>query len=379
MLVHKFTKKNYEFSKYKYFYGKFNTVKRKYIFPLFLVFQIIFLKIIAFFPEAVERFYSNGMYIWISKISRISLGKIPFSVGDVFYGIVILYTIIFIWKTRKNWKSHWKYNFLKVTSFISIAYFLFHILWGLNYYRQPLFEKMNIKRDYTNEDLFAFTEKLIAKTNEVHYTITKNKKLKVTNPYSQNAIFKMSQNGYDNLSQQYLFFQYQTPSIKKSLISLPLTYMGFGGYLNPFTNEAQVNDKLPMYGFPNVVCHEMAHQIGFGSESECNFIGFLASIKNEDLYFQYSASSNALRYCMANIGMKDEAKFKLLKAKINPGIIENYKESDLFWEQYDTIIDKGFHAFYDQFLKFNQQKDGMESYSKFIDLLVNYYGQGNSF
>ena len=379
MLVHKFTKKNYEFSKYKYFYGKFNTVKRKYIFPLFLVFQIIFLKIIVFFPEAVERFYSNGMYIWISKISRISLGKIPFSVGDVFYGIVILYTVIFIWKTRKNWKSHWKDNFLKMTSFISIAYFLFHILWGLNYYRQPLFEKMNIKRDYTNEDLFAFTEKLIAKTNEVHYTITKNKKLKVTNPYSQNAIFKMSQNGYDNLSQQYLFFQYQTPSIKKSLISLPLTYMGFGGYLNPFTNEAQVNDKLPMYGFPNVVCHEMAHQIGFGSESECNFIGFLASIKNEDLYFQYSASSNALRYCMANIGMKDEAKFKLLKAKINPGIIENYKESDLFWEQYDTIIDKGFHAFYDQFLKFNQQKDGMESYSKFIDLLVNYYGQGNSF
>ena len=379
MLVHKFTKKNYEFSKYKYFYGKFNTVKRKYIFPLFLVFQIIFLKIIAFFPEAVERFYSNGMYIWISKISRISLGKIPFSVGDVFYGIVIFYTIIFIWKTRKNWKSHWKDNFLKMTSFISIAYFLFHILWGLNYYRQPLFEKMNIKRDYTNEDLFAFTEKLIAKTNEVHYTITKNKKLKVTNPYSQNAIFKMSQNGYDNLSQQYLFFQYQTPSIKKSLISLPLTYMGFGGYLNPFTNEAQVNDKLPMYGFPNVVCHEMAHQIGFGSESECNFIGFLASIKNEDLYFQYSASSNALRYCMANIGMKDEAKFKLLKAKINPGIIENYKESDVFWQQYDTIIDKGFHAFYDQFLKFNQQKDGIESYSKFVDLLVNFYGEGKSF
>jgi hypothetical protein len=149
--------------------------------------------------------------------------------------------------------------------------------------------------------------------------------------------------------------------------------MGFGGYLNPFTNEAQVNDKLPMYGFPNVVCHEMAHQIGYGSESECNFIGFLASIKNDDLYFQYSAYANALRYCMTNIGMKDDAKFKILKAKINPGIIANYKESDLFWEQYDTIIDKGFHAFYDQFLKFNQQKEGMESYSKFVDLLINYY------
>jgi hypothetical protein len=25
--------------------------------------------------------------------------------------------------------------------------------------------------------------------------------------------------------------------------------------------------------------HEMAHQMGYASESECNFIGFLASVK----------------------------------------------------------------------------------------------------
>lgn len=348
-------------------------MKRKYILPLFLVFQIVFLKIITFFPEAVERIYSNGLFVWISKILRSSLGKIPFSVGDVLYGMVILYVLISICKTRRNWKTHWKDNFLKVTSFLSIVFFLFHILWAMNYYRQPLFEKMAVKRDYSTEDLVAFTEKLIAKTNEIQFEITKNKKLKVSNSYSQDTIFKMAQNGYDNLSKHYTFFQYKTPSIKKSLISLPLTYMGFGGYLNPFTSEAQVNDKLPMYGFPNVVCHEMAHQIGYASESECNFIGFLASTKNEDLYFQYSAYANALRYCMANIGMKDEAKFKILKSQINPGIIANYKESDLFWEQYDTFIDKGFHAFYDQFLKFNQQKDGIDSYSKFVDLLVNYY------
>jgi hypothetical protein len=219
----------------------------------------------------------------------------------------------------------------------------------------------------------VFTEKLILKTNAVQFEITKNKNLKVTNRYSQDSIFKITQLGYDNLAKQYPFFKYQNRSIKKSLFSLPLTYMGFGGYLNPFTNESQVNYKLPMYGFPNVVCHEMAHQLGFASESECNFIGFLACIKNDDLYFQYSAYSNALRYCMANIGMKDETKFKILKAKINPGIIANYKDSDVFWEQYDTFIDKGFHAFYDQFLKFNQQEDGMESYSKYLDLLINYY------
>ena len=71
--------------------------------------------------------------------------------------------------------------------------------------------------------------------------------------------------------------------------------------------------------------------------------------------------------------MKDEEKLKAFRPTINAGIIRNFKESELFWEQYDTFIDKGFHAFYDQFLKANQQKDGLESYSKFVDLLINYY------
>jgi hypothetical protein len=345
-------------------------LKRNYILPLFLLFQIIFLRFLAFFPETVERFYSNGLYVYISHFSRTLLGEIPFSIGDIIYGTTIIYCIYWFYKNRK---LHWKRKLWSVLNFLSVFYFLFHLLWAFNYYRVPLFEKMNIKTEYSEADLVTFTEKLITKTNDVQLAITKNQNEKVTNPYSQDSIFSMTQNGYDNLSKIYPFFQYEIPSRKKSLFSLPLTYMGFGGYLNPFTNESQVNDKLPIYGFPNVVCHEMAHQIGYASESECNFIGFLAGIKNEDLYFQYSALSNALRYCMSNIAMKNEKQFEVLKKKINSGIIANYKESDLFWKQYDTIIDKGFHAFYDQFLKTNQQKDGIDSYSKFVDLLINYY------
>ena len=337
---------------------------------LFLLFQILFLKIIAFFPEVVERFYSNGLYVIISKTSGTILGSIPFSVGDVLYGILIVFCIYWLYK---NWKTSWKQKGITILSFLSVFYFLFHFLWAMNYYREPLFEKMNIQKEYSDNDLIVFTEKLIQKTNEIQFEITKNKSNKVVNSYSQEVVFDLTQNGYDNLAKQYPFFRYSIPSRKKSLFSLPLTYMGFGGYLNPFTNEAQVNYKLPMYGFPAVITHEMAHQMGYGSESECNFIGFLACIKNDDLYFQYAAYSNALRYCLANIAQKNEATFEQLKKKIHKGILKNYKESEVFWEQYDTIIDKGFHAFYDQYLKANQQAEGIESYSKFVDLLINYY------
>ncbi len=348
-------------------------MKRQYLLPSLLLFQIILIKIFGFFPKAVEQWYSNGLYPILSKSLRIVLGSIPFSAGDILYFILIVVGIRWIWNTRKSWKTNWKNNTLSIVNCIAVFYFVFHTLWGLNYYREPLFEKMKIERDYTDADLLVFTQKLITKTNAVQYQITSNKNTKIVFPYSQEQVFKINLDGYKTLANKYPFFQYSELSTKKSLFSLPLTYMGFGGYLNPFTNEAQVNYLMPMYNSPTTSCHEMAHQMGYASESECNFIGFMASIKNENLYFQYSGYSFALRYCLANWQIRNEKIYFQLLKKVHPGIIKNFNESDAFWKSYETPIETGFHLFYDSFLKWNQQKDGMEGYSKFVNLMVNYY------
>ena len=142
--------------------------------------------------------------------------------------------------------------------------------------------------------------------------------------------------------------------------------------LNPFTNEAQVNDRIPMVNFPFTVCHEMAHQTGIGSESECNFIGYLAAINNSDDYFQYAAYTTAVRYCFRNLEEIEEGKSKLYLEKLNKGVLKNFDENEVFWKEYETPINTFFEYFYDNFLKANQQKDGLESYSKFIGLLIGY-------
>lgn len=348
-------------------------MKLKYVLPLFLIIQIIALQIIAFFPESIEQFYSIGLYPTISGLSRILFGSIPFSFGDIIYAVLLLLIFRWFWTKRKSWKLLWKDHLLTVLSFFSVFYFLFHLLWALNYYRQPLFEKMNIERDYSDADLLVFTKKLIAKTNTIQSQITNNDSIAVKFPFSQKETFEMNLNGYKNLAANYSFFTHNHLSTKKSLFSLPLTYMGFGGYLNPFTNEAQVNYLMPLYNLPTTTCHEMAHQMGFASESECNFIGFLASVKNENLYFQYSGYSFALHYCLSNWQARDEKVFKQLLKTVHPGILKNYQESEDFWKQYQSPIETGFHLFYDNFLKINQQKDGMDSYSKFVNLMVNYY------
>ncbi|MCO6146646.1 DUF3810 domain-containing protein [Flavobacterium sp. NRK1] len=348
-------------------------MKKKFILPLLLFVQIIIINILSFFPEFVERYYSNGLFPYLSKGERILFGLFGFSIGDIIYGVVIILAVRWLWKTRKTWRTAYKNNILKILSAFSIFYFLFHLLWAMNYHRVPLHEKMGIEKKYTPEELVAFTERIIAKTNKLHREIEKNDSLKVVVHYTVNQIYDLSVNGYKEMEARFPYFAFQHESIKSSLISVPLSYMGFGGYLNPFTNEAQVNSKLPLYGFPATACHEMSHQIGYASESEANFIGYMASIHNKDLYFKYAGYTMALKYCLRNINKIDEKKAKSLAGLILPGIKANFKESEAFNKKYESFVETIFEYFYDNYLKLNKQEDGLETYSKFVGLLVNYY------
>ena len=347
-------------------------MKRKFILPLFLVIQIIVVKTIGLFPDFVETWYSKGLYPKLAFVSRNALGWLPFSFGDVIYFILILLLFRWIWKHRIRFFKEWKTNGLAILSWVSVFYFFFHLLWGMNYYRIPLHEKLQIEKEYSKNQLEAFIEKMIVKSNELQFKITKNDSLAVKIPYSDEEIYNLALKGYENLPIDLQEFKYEHKSIKSSLFSYPLSYMGFGGYLNPFTNEAQVNYLKPKYTSPLTTCHEMAHQTGIGSESECNFIGFIAAAKNDDLYFQYSAYTFALRYALNNLEVIKEGSSKPYLKKINAGVLKNFDENERFWNQYQTPINTFFEYFYDNFLKANQQKDGMEGYSKFVGLAIGY-------
>jgi len=345
---------------------------KKGILALSIIPQYLIVTLLSNYPDFVESFYSNGIYIYISKLFRYILGWLPFSFGDLVYGLAILYVLWWfiknlkrIWKDTKNW-------LIDVVSAFAVLFFAFHFFWGLNYYRLPLHKSLNLKSDYTTEELVAITKKLIEKSNTLHLDITKNDTIKVDLPYSKGDIFKMVPDGYNNLKDVFPQFVYQPKSIKKSLFSYPLTYMGFSGYLNPLTGEAQVNGKIPTYKFPTTSAHEIAHQVGYAAENEANFIGFLACIYSNDVYFKYCGYTFGLRYCLNEIYKRDKALFENIIETVNKGILKSYEEGRLFWEEYENTLEPYFKSFYSGYLKANSQSKGMESYSYVVALLVNY-------
>lgn len=355
--------------------------ERKLLIIGFLLFvQMGIVRILAQFPDFIEGYYSNGLYPIFSKGFRYALGWLPFSFGDLMYVALIVLALREIFLLFKNRFKTIKLFLLKTFALASIIYFAFHLLWGMNYYRLPLHEAIGIENDYTTEELINITKKLIAKSNELHAQLSPNDSLPVSyvEVYPERskgvkaAIYNNTLQGYASLKSQFPKLNYPPKSVKTSLLSYPLSIMGYSGYLNPITNEAHINGLMPTYRFPVVSCHEMAHQLGFAKENEANFIAVMATLNNEDKFFQYSGSIFALRYCLNDLYRRDAEVAARFRESVTPGIFANYQQSRDFWDAMENPLEPFFKIAYSSYLKANNQPDGIKSYSYMVALLVNY-------
>tara|TARA_R110002020_G_scaffold154714_3_gene335072 strand:- start:34496 stop:35569 length:1074 start_codon:yes stop_codon:yes gene_type:complete len=347
--------------------------KKLLIYTLIFILQIIGVKSLVHYPEFVEKYYSNGIYPVISKAFRFVLGWIPFSFGDIMYAVLIIFLIYSIIKLiRKRFKNSLKF-LTEALLIANIVYLSFHVLWGFNYYRQPLHKVLKIDNDYTTEQLISLTQRLIKRSNELHALLEPVDSNAVVFNQSISTIFNESVNGYNQVEESFPKLDYPPKSTKNSLFRYPLSVMGFSGYLNPITNEAQINGLIPPHRWPLVTCHEQGHQLGFAKENEANFIGIIATTSNPDNYFKYSGYIFALRYCLSEVYMRNPQAGELLRDKIKIGILKNYAQSYEFWSSYTNPLEPYLEAFYSNFLKVNNQPAGMQSYNYVVALVVNYF------
>ncbi|APG59086.1 DUF3810 domain-containing protein [Christiangramia salexigens] len=340
---------------------------------IFLPIQIIAIRILAGYPYFIEEYYSNGLYPVVSRIMRFSLSFVPFSLGDLLYAAFIFMIIKWLGRRLKQRFRAPKTWIPDALATLSIIYFSFHLFWGFNYYRLPLHQSLEIENDYTTEKLIGLTENLIKKSNSAHSLLADNDTLKVDFNFSKKELFRITTEGYESLKKDFPELTYESPALKRSLYSLPLTYMGFNGYLNPLTNEAQVNTVIIPYKIPTTASHEIGHQLGYAKENEANFIACLVTMNHPNPYFRYSGYTFALRYCLSELYRREPDMIKEMTCKLNPGILKNYREVDEFWLEHTNPFEPLFQATYNSYLIANNQEDGMKSYSYVVALLVNYF------
>ncbi len=359
--------------------GKAKRPGWKYTFILLGV--VIILKVFSFFPSFVEEAYSTKLYPVISSFLRVITGWLPFSFGDLVYTFAGIWLIVRLCKSskailrRKVTKDAFIQSLQRTINVVLWIYILFNFLWGMNYERLGIAYQLKLEpAAYSTIELKNLTDSLIHKVNTERLLLGDSSFVYPNNK----EIFLQAKDAYANAEKNYPFLHYSVSSIKSSMYGWLGNYVGFLGYYNPFTGESQVNTTIPRFLIPFTTCHEIGHQLGYGTEDEANFSGYLAAKSSKENTFHYSVYFDLFLYANRKLYSRDS-----MAAKENYKLLDTLVKKDIstyrkFLEAHKNPVEPYITTLYGKYLEANNQPNGMETYDEVIGWLIAYqkkYGE----
>ncbi|MEO5563181.1 MAG: DUF3810 domain-containing protein [Chitinophagaceae bacterium] len=342
-----------------------------------LIVLTILIKWASWYPGWVETYYTYGMYPVIAYVQRLLFGWIPISIGDLFYAFLIL---IVIYKAFRFFKIIFKRQFNRqyLTAglqqsifFFLFVYVCFNLLWGLNYNRKGISAQLGLQvKKYSLEELTTLTFTLQNRLNEYATRVTEQQRDSFNN---KKRLFHESSEAYAYASKQYSFLEYTPVSIKPSIYSYLGNYLGFQGYYNPFSGEAQANTTVPRFLEPFVTAHEIAHQLGYAKENEANFVAFLACRYSPSPVLKYSLYFDMYNYAIGEVNRRDTAIARAFQRNLHPQAIKDIREWRDFYRRYRNPIEPVVMWAYGHYLKANNQPGGKQTYNEVVAWLIAYY------
>ena len=313
-----------------------------------LIPQILIVNFLRNNPSFIDDYYVGIVFNNLIKINSFLFSKIEIPIGEIIY-IVIIILYIYLFVKVISFKLS---DFLNLVAFSSILYFLFYFLWGLNYFKPSLVDKLNIKSEYEFNVLDETINKVIFEINKESSFISED--------INKSDIFNLINTTASN--------------IKKSIIPDIFLYQKVSGHYIPFTSEAIFVDKIPLVDMPIVILHEQAHQSGYANEGEASFIAFSKAINDKEPYIRYSGYFYALINLLNEISKKNSDKLDDYITKLDEKVISDIKKVQNFWSKYsNSFLDKAQNYIYDLYLKSNNQEAGIMTYGEVSLYIINYY------
>lgn len=336
----------------------------------------IVLVICTFFPDFVQLAYTKVFFKWGAMWLRMITGAIPFAIGEYLYLIILIiliYNIIIsLYKLKNQFKSS---IFTSNTGYliskkVSVLFVIFELIWGLNYQQSSPAKEFNLQvpKSYSERQMDSMSLSLINQLNFTRSNISDSQLQKV----QKDSLIKQTLIHYGSISQQYPFLSYSHPNIKWAQLPQLGDYVGYLAFYHPITGEAIVRQDLPLLTLPFTISHEIAHQLGYASETEANFIAFVLASNSKDPIFEYAMqlqlftySQEAQLFMIAKSGnfKKWEAVVKRNKALLTPKVLSDRKAIRAFFLSRQDQRIPGSEKLYDQFLIWNKQASGINSYN----------------
>ncbi len=352
--------------------------KRRFILPWFLIVLIIICEVLKTSPASIEMYYSRGIYpSIIGFLNRIS-GLIPFSLFEAVLHSLLLTLfgglIILGWRLFFKQQEECRRLTESLLSFLSVSLgfvILFNVLWGFNYHRLPLAEQMGIRMTmHSGSELSALCTDLITEANALSLTVERDAGGVMIPHAGANGVLNRTVAGFLSTNGSLPLFKDRFANPKPVWNSTAMSYAGIAGVYSPFTGEANVNMLLPAAMLPATAMHEMAHVYGYAREDEANFIAWLTCRFHPDPDFRYSGSLLGLIYGMDALYTVDPDEYQRLKKDYSDGVKSDLAANNDFWKLYEGPVERVHEKVNDRYLKANGQTDGVASYGRMVDLLL---------
>lgn len=341
--------------------------------------------LLAFFLLRGQKSVMNAVADHFTGPLRRGLGRVcylvPFSVMEVVEVLAVLLGAGYvIWSIRavlraKEGRRDRAYGAaLGAVCILLSVWAGFCLLWGVNYWTDSFQDKTGIyAQPVALEDLRAVTAYFADRVSETAGDVRRDGHGLFAVPREE--ILANSVHAYDGLTEAFPFLAFDDPGVKPMAFSRLMSALDFTGFYSSFTGESNVNVDSPACMLPSTIAHELAHQRGFASEQECNFLAVLASTTCADPAYRYSGWLIGYVYLGNALYSQDPEGYWAIRETLPEEARLDLAYNNAYWAQFqDTVVQKASNKVYDGILKSYGDERGIQSYGTVVDLLVVYYG-----
>jgi hypothetical protein len=342
----------------------------------------------ARFPGAVERAYGASLGPRIARGLSLLTGWSPVSVS--FLGIVALLG----WAGWRALRGTLRIRAGEIAvglalqkgaawtlGVVGVLLLAFYLLWGLNYARAPLQDRLGLTDDEPGnaEELSALTAYVVERTNLAYLTLHQGDTdtgSPTAAPLDARALSSQLAVGWARVGPALGMEGYaERPygPVKVRGTSWVLDALDLLGVYSPFTGEAHITASPPTVVLPASAAHEQAHQRAIPRENEATFAGVLAAIHADDLLVRYSGWARILRSVMRDLSRADREGREALMDELYPGVRRDWADYARWYQENRSVAGPVASAVNDTYLRTHAVPGGIGSYSRDTALLVAWW------
>lgn len=327
------------------------------------VFSLFLFLVLLALPNYTEGVYGQLVYPIIRFLVHYTFGLLPFT--GLYLLVLILLVLIYRWFKIEGWKK----RMLAFANFAGISMALFYLIWGFNYARPNIQQRLSLSSDaISDEEVIQMTLQCSNDLNSTRAQINFEK-----------ADFTIDSQELEQLKSEVSAIAqlhgYKTINKVKHRELLPdglLRRLGLVGIYIPFTGEGLVEKSHNLFEKPSIIAHESAHGFGITNEGEANLLAYIACIQSDELLFQYNghiAMWQNLRFEVLSRNLLNrDSLMNLLSEQVKEDFLV-IRQDQLKYSEWIPGLSEYVNDFY---LKSHGVEDGVEAYLSLPALYLKY-------